>query len=154
MNSLKRSVGGGCRVAAHKMASREGRVAGSAGAALALLWMIRKILSKKNHDSEVASKAPLSEILSESPELLQVAMDQGIPLSELYGEPATAEAEDNSGHISSLPAASAGVIEHPDVKNADGKLAASRTLKKLDEPTKDLLRSIVQLRSSLADAPA
>lgn len=55
MNSLKRSVGGGCRVAAHKMASKEGRVAGSAGAALALLWMIRKILSKKNHDSEVCS---------------------------------------------------------------------------------------------------
>ena len=60
-----------------------------------------------------------SKLFAESPELLQVAMDQGIPLSELYGEPATAEPEDNSGHISSLPAASAGVIEHPDVKNAD-----------------------------------
>ena len=61
-----------------------------------------------------------SSTLAESPELLQVAMDQGIPLSEVYGEPA--EPECDSGEIAaSLPAAAAALIqsEHPDVKKAD-----------------------------------
>lgn len=61
------------------------------------------------------------DALADNPELLQVALDQGIPLSELYGEPSTAE--DDSGVISALsfPGAAAGLAQadNPDVKKAD-----------------------------------
>lgn len=50
-------------------------------------------------------------------------MDQGIPLSELYGESAElADPEFNSGEIAaSLPGAATALAqsEHPDVKKAD-----------------------------------
>jgi hypothetical protein len=63
-----------------------------------------------------------------------VALDQGIPLSALYGEepveeekPSPPAVEDTSGQINvalpqvSLPPASAGLLEadHPDVQKAD-----------------------------------
>ena len=48
MDSIKRSMGGGYKFAAHTAASKEARVVGTAGAALALLWMVGRALTKKS----------------------------------------------------------------------------------------------------------
>lgn len=49
-----------------------------------------------------------------------MAIQQGIPMSEIYGE-APAETEEQSGSIAALPSASAvlGESEHANIKTAD-----------------------------------
>eukprot|EP00892_Ulva_mutabilis_P008115 jgi/Ulvmu1/5676/UM024_0023.1 len=125
-----------------------GAVLCALGSIAAIAVVLKKTLFRgSSHASApAASKSSVKDVLAENPLLLQVALGQGIPLSELVAESGQdAGSQDVPVESGSPRAAALDIGENPAVKKADKRMHKSRLLRKMDNDVKELMREVVYL---------